>query len=140
MSAKTLDESYPILDDPSEVFEETGANKDVPGLYGSEGMQRALSIDLDGVLHSYVSGWQGHDNLPDPPVPGAVDACKRFHEAGWKLYVHTSRSHLGPVQKWLAVHGFPPMALTRIKPIAIAYIDDRAVRFTDWETVRKFFV
>ncbi len=139
MSARTLDESYPILDDLSEEYGEISAGRMASGLYGSEAMQRALSIDFDGVLHSYISGWRGHDIIPDPPVPGAVDACKRFHEAGWKLYVHTSRSHLEPVQKWLAVHGFPPMALTRIKPIAIAYIDDRAVRFTDWDSVRKLF-
>ncbi len=135
-----LDLDYPILDDPQAAYEESGAGKDVLGLYGSEAMQRALSIDFDGVLHSYTSGWQGHEKVADPPVPGARDACWRLHEAGWKLYVHTSRSKLEPVQKWLAEHRFPPMSLTRIKPIAIAYIDDRAVRFTDWESVRKLFV
>ena len=139
-ASEILDKIYPILDDPSKEYEETGAGKEVSGLYGSEAMQRALSIDFDGVLHSYTSGWQGHDTIPDPPVSGAVEACERLHEAGWKLYVHTSRSHLKPVQEWLAAYGFPPMVLTRIKPIAIAYIDDRGVRFTDWESVRKLFV
>ncbi len=132
---------FVILEDPSVEYEKSGHEAEVPGLYGSEAMQRALSIDFDGVLHSYSSGWQGHGSIIDDPVPGAVDACQRFVEAGWKLYVHTSRSQLDPVRIWLHGHQFPLMILTRIKPIAIAYIDDRAVRFEgDWESIRKLFV
>ena len=135
-------QKYPIIDDPSAEFAEAGKEADVRGLTGPEAMQRALSIDFDGVLNSYISGWQGHDNLPDDPVPGAQLACRRFLDAGWKLYVHTSRQQLGPVQLWLRQHDFPyPMYLTRIKPIAMAYIDDRAVRFEgNWESTRKLFV
>lgn len=129
-------EKYPIVEDPSAEYLESGAS----GLYGTERMQRALCIDFDGVLHSYKSGWRGHEVVVDEPVDGAVAACWRLHEAGWRLYVLSSRSVLEPVQRWLARYNFPPMILTRAKPIAIAYIDDRAVRFEgDWESIRKFF-
>lgn len=132
---------HPIVEDPSVEYDESGKDKDVPGLYGSEAMQRALCIDFDGVLHAYTSGWQGHDLIPDGPVEGAKEACDRLYEAGWKLYVMSSRSKLEPVQDWLEKHDFPSMTLTRKKPIAIAYIDDRAVRFEgSWESVRKLFV
>lgn len=132
---------YPIVEDPSDEWKESGAGKEVFGLYGSEAMQRAICIDFDGVLHSYTSGWQGHELIGDGPVDGAREACQRLHEAGFKLYVLSSRSMLEPVQDWLARYNFPPMILTRVKPIAIAYIDDRAVRFEgNWDSTRKLFV
>lgn len=41
-----------------------------------------LTLDFDGVLHSYTSGWKGADVIPDPPVPGAIEflreALKHF--------------------------------------------------------------
>lgn len=33
-----------------------------------------LSIDFDGVIHSYTSRWKGVDVIPDMPVPGAFEA------------------------------------------------------------------
>ena len=32
-----------------------------------------ISVDFDGVLHSYASGWKGARNITDDPVPGAID-------------------------------------------------------------------
>lgn len=32
-----------------------------------------ISVDFDGVLHSYSSGWKGARVIPDAPVPGALE-------------------------------------------------------------------
>lgn len=126
-----------IVEDPSAQWAEGNG---LDGLYGKETMQRALCIDFDGVLHAYTSGWKGHSVVADKPVAGAVEACYALVEAGWRLYVLTSRQELRPVVSWLHFYGFPPMLLTRVKPIAVAYIDDRAVRFDDnWPSIRKMF-
>lgn len=128
---------FPIVEDPSEAWKD---GQTLEGLYGRETMQKALCIDFDGVLHSYTSGWVGHEEVADGPMPGAVQACQDLAEAGWRLYVLSSRQHLEPVAKWLHEGGFPPMTLTRVKPIAVAYIDDRAIRFSgDWPSIRKLF-
>lgn len=126
---------FPIVDDPSMQF----TNGNLTGLYGRETMQKALCIDFDGTLHAYVSGWQGDFIVRDPPMEGAVQACHDLADAGWKLYVLSSRTNLLPVRYWLEEHKFPSMTLTRIKPIAVAYIDDRGCRFTNWSDVRKMF-
>lgn len=66
-----------------------------------------LCLDFDGVLHSYTSGWQGADVIPDPPVPGAIEflaeASKHF-----RIAIFSSRSHqeggISAMQLWLAIH------------------------------------
>lgn len=135
-----MEAQFPIVKDPSAQWA-SGPNADgtYEGLYGRETMQRAICVDFDGVLHKYTSGWQGDDIVADPPVDGAVEACHALVEAGWKLYVLSSRTNLEPVAAWLLLHGFPSMILTRVKPIAICYVDDRAVRFTNWLDIRKMF-
>ena len=37
-----------------------------------------ICVDVDGVIHSYTSGWQGATVLADPPVPGAIEALHLY--------------------------------------------------------------
>ena len=113
-----------------------------------------LVLDLDGVCHSFTSGWQGATVIPDPPVPGmwafleaAVQAFEvhiyssRSHEIGgceamqaWFLKHATSQYQRDIAQKWLI---FPIE-----KPPAFVTLDDRALTFTGvWpsiETLQAF--
>ena len=50
-----------------------------------------LCIDFDGVLHSYTSGWQGIDVIPDAPVRGAIPMTYLYLEE-FSVAVYSARS------------------------------------------------
>lgn len=102
-------------------------------------MKKTVCIDFDGVLHSYASGWQGIDTIPDPPVPGAMEwlcglvSCGRYDVC---VYSARSSSMLGisAMQNWLEQHMDNVFVVARVrfptqKPPAHLYIDDRAFCF-----------
>jgi hypothetical protein len=96
--------------------------------------QPTVAVDFDGVLHSYTSGWTGA--LPqDPPNDGALDFIQSILDAGYLAVIYSSRaSNIGgeaAILAWLRHWGFPDLPITNKKPMAIAYVDDRAVAFTN---------
>lgn len=108
------------------------------------GNKPILSLDFDGVMHSYTSGWRGADQVLDPPVAGLFefleDACKVFD-----VQVYSSRSHqeggIQAMMEWLIKwrkhwreNGGEGAEVLEIsfpdhKPAAKVSIDDRAVTF-----------
>ena len=107
-----------------------------------------LCLDFDGVVHSYTSGWQGADICPDPAVPGAVEAIKRFVEH-FRVAIFSSRSNqrmgVEAMQFWLKCQFYREMEpedadpiLAQLewpkeKPPALITIDDRALTFSgEW--------
>jgi hypothetical protein len=63
--------------------------------------KKTICIDFDGVINSYVSGWQGVWFLPDPPVPGAMkflDLCINNMQDKWDTVIFSSRNsqYMGP--------------------------------------------
>lgn len=115
---------------------------------------KIICIDFDGVIHSYTSGWQGPRNIPDPPVPGAIEWIEEFimlfcappesiaamAEPGkYRLFIYSSRSRYPgarrAMKKYLLKHGLDKRFLEVIKfptrkPPAHITIDDRAICFT----------
>jgi len=104
-----------------------------------------LALDFDGVLHSYVSGWQGCDVIGDPPVPGAVEFVRAAQEH-FEVVVCSSRARdcgaATAMARWLDKWGFPTMTITNRKPAAFVSIDDRALQFVglwpDLDILRAF--
>jgi len=96
-----------------------------------------LNVDFDGVLHSYISGWQGPDIASDPPVDGMqvflTEAVKDF-----KVCIFSSRNNLlGGIKcmkDYLSIHGVPDYVMQQIdfpqeKGPAFLTLDDRAYCF-----------
>lgn len=108
--------------------------------------RQTIAVDFDGVVHKYSKGW--HDGTCyDEPMEGAFDSICRLRSRGFDVVIFSARPRSG-IQDWFQTYwprdpryGQIPLIVNE-KPIAVAYIDDRAIRFTNWpeamELVRKF--
>lgn len=99
-----------------------------------------LCLDFDGVLHQYLSGWQGADVVADGPVPGAMaflaDAVQSFEVC---IYSSRTKSPGGIPAMETALHDwlfadrlydvFDLISFPDQKPAAFLTIDDRAICF-----------
>jgi hypothetical protein len=83
-----------------------------------------LSLDFDGVIHSYSSGWQGARVIPDPPVPGALEFIVKATEH-FDVQIFSSRSHQfggrRAMKRWLKQQYFK---ISGIKEDDIWYIPE----------------
>lgn len=93
---------------------------------------KTVSVDFDGVLHTYRSGWTG-PKPTDPPEPGALEFVEHLIAIGLKPVIVSSRADndegVQHIKNWLDEHGFPALQVSHSKVQAIAYVDDRAVRY-----------
>ncbi len=107
---------------------------------------KTIAVDFDGVLHRYSRGWQNGE-IYDPPVEGAVESFFKLIDAGFDIVVFTTRKDVEAVRLWMHTHfdfekrmgNFYEPKITNEKPLAIAYVDDRAIRFTNWNDIIKYF-
>lgn len=99
--------------------------------------RKTLSVDFDGVLHSYQSPWVNARVIPDPPVPGAFDWLGQAVRS-YQVAVFSSRSGqpggIQAMRQWFQDHGLPADVLDQMefpteKPPAHLSIDDRAFHF-----------
>lgn len=91
-----------------------------------------IVFDFDGVIHSYTSGWQGIDVVPDPPVEGIREVIEQLRKK-YRLVVVSSRcrekSGKQATEKWLREQGIEVDHVTFEKEPAVVYVDDRALTF-----------
>ena len=104
-----------------------------------------IGVDFDGVIHKNSKGY--HDGtIYDEPVEGAREALHRLAEKYTiVMFSAKARTDRGLVNgktgieliwKWLEKHDMAQYVskVTAEKPRARFYIDDKAIRFTDWDS------
>jgi hypothetical protein len=109
-----------------------------------------LSVDFDGVIHSYTSGWAGVSVISDPPVPGALDFLERATEH-FRVAIYLTRSNspdgIEAMQAWLYVeankihtdtHWLRLIEWPTQKPPAFVTLDDRVICFDGrWPSIQR---
>lgn len=125
-------------------------------------MTQTVAVDFDGVIHTYERGWADGSIYGDFVDGAVVGLSMLMHR--YAVFVHTTRN-VGQVAHWIEqrsgyafecvtrMHPFLPswwqwgrrhrfwnttglLLVTNRKLPAVAYVDDRAVRFRSWEQVR----
>lgn len=103
-----------------------------------------LAIDFDGVLHGNSKGF--HDGtIYDEPILGSIEAIKELAQK-YTLVIFTAKVKPGRplvngktgeelVWEWLDKYGISSYIkeITCEKPRAVAYIDDKGIRFESWK-------
>lgn len=109
-----------------------------------------IAVDFDGVLHSYHKGWE-NGKIYGHLIKDSEFALRTLTNEGFKVYIFTSRiwnrddreREKKRIVNWLAENGIYKgehfHEITDVKIPAVAYIDDRGIRFTNWSDVIKYF-
>jgi hypothetical protein len=102
-----------------------------------------ISIDFDGVIHGNSKGF--HDGtVYDEPIDGAVEAIKSLSKK-YNIVIFSAKAKpdrplvngmtgIELIWEWLEEYNLSQYIaeVTSEKPRAIVYIDDKAIRFIDW--------
>lgn len=107
--------------------------------------KKTVAIDFDGVIHKYSEGWKDGE-IYDEPVEGSFEAIHELYVRGYSVAIFSTREP-EDMREWFGKwhrKKFPKREIvspnfTKEKPPAIAYIDDRGIRFTNWTDILNYF-
>tara|TARA_B100000900_G_C20043216_1_gene498876 strand:+ start:162 stop:536 length:375 start_codon:yes stop_codon:yes gene_type:complete len=105
-----------------------------------------IGIDFDGVIHKNSKGFFD-GTVYDEPIEGSLDALKRISKK-YDIIIFTAKAKKDRgkingktgtemVWEWLKKYKMDIYVkdVTSEKPRAVAYIDDKAIRFDKWKNV-----
>ncbi len=115
----------------------------------------SIAFDFDGVVHRYRKGW-ADGTIYDQPVEGALEGLVSLLAKGESVFILSTRDPQ-QIKRWFeGVAHFPypveeipvdvkfwnkpkVLGVTNRKLPATHYVDDRAVRFTNWRDILNYF-
>ncbi len=107
-----------------------------------------IGIDFDGVIHQNSKGFFD-GTIYDGPIEGSKEALEKLSKE-YKVIIYTCKAKpdrglvdgktgIELIWEWLEKHGMDSYVtkVTSEKPRAVAYIDDKAIRFDSWDNVLR---
>jgi hypothetical protein len=107
-----------------------------------------IAIDFDGVIHSFEFGYYD-GTIYGTPILGTLESIKKISNK-YKIVIYTAKAKLDRplvngktgidlVWDWLRKYDLDKyiFEVTAEKPRAICYIDDKAIRFVNWNQTLK---
>jgi len=116
-----------------------------PGHLGEDTIEEkpVLLVDFDGTIHKYSRGWQD-GSAYDDPMDKAKEAIDDLKDR-YTIIIFTTRVSKGSgnnideqkkyVEDWLNEHDIHFDGITADKIPCFRMIDDKAIKFTDWNQV-----
>jgi len=115
-----------------------------PKFYFNDEEANTVAIDFDQVIHNDNLGW--HDGtIYGEPIEGSIDAVRKLSEK-FTLVLFTAKAKPDRplvdgktgtelVWEWLDKHNIKECfkTITAEKPRCLFYIDDKAIRFINWQ-------
>jgi len=107
-----------------------------------------IGVDFDGVIHANSKGFYD-GTVYDDPIPGSRDALialsKKYKIIVFSAKAREDRMLIGGktgvelIWEWLKKYDMDQYVedVTAEKPRAVYYIDDKAIRFVDWNSALK---
>lgn len=97
-----------------------------------------ICIDFDGVIHTMpgykpevYDGWK-NGAIEGELAPGTKEAIEKLQKT-YNVIVFTAREDVMKVRDWIFNCGIHNVKVTNRKVPAVAYIDDKAIRFESWD-------
>ena len=116
-----------------------------PRLHSNDDETYQIGIDFDGVIHKCSKGYYD-GTIYDEPVPGSREALQALSEK-YNVIMYTCKAKpdrglvdgktgIELVWEWLKKYDMDKLVtkVTAEKPRAVAYIDDKGFRFTNWNS------
>ena len=95
---------------------------------------KTVALDFDGVIHNYKEPKPGRKM--GPPIPGTKDALELLKSAGYTIIIH-SCNRAQAIKDFMSYYQLPYDSIWegQGKPVADAYLDDKAIKFVHWDQV-----
>ncbi len=108
-----------------------------------------ICVDLDGTICENIRPGVSYKDVL--PLPGAVDTLEELKQRGYYIVIFTARNmracdnNIGRIMArqgkividWLDKYGVPYDELRFGKPHVDYFIDDKGIKFTNWDNVKQ---